>query len=74
MVTDRTGGHAAPLARLDEWEDSLLDRYSTDGSSRGFRDFDHPERAGIREFYRLNHRHQTFDFAAAKREEFSRHD
>ncbi|MEE2777920.1 MAG: inositol oxygenase family protein, partial [Acidobacteriota bacterium] len=47
---------------------------STDGSSRGFRDFDHPERAGIREFYRLNHRHQTFDFAAAKREEFSRHD
>lgn len=35
-----------------------------------FRDYNTEVRPGVREFYRLNHRHQTFDFVLAKKKEF----
>lgn len=35
-----------------------------------FRNFDRPSRATVRELYRLNHKHQTYDFVEAKRKEF----
>ena len=35
-----------------------------------FRDYDNDVRAGVREFYRLNHRHQTLDFVLAKKKEY----
>jgi inositol oxygenase len=31
-----------------------------------FRDYQTDVRPGVREFYQLNHRHQTFDFVLAK--------
>ncbi len=39
-----------------------------------FRDYDNPGRDTVREFYRLNHTFQTYDFVAAKRAEFLRFD
>jgi inositol oxygenase len=37
-----------------------------------FRNYDEPARDTVREFYRLNHRHQTFDFVRAKKADFLR--
>ncbi len=35
-----------------------------------FRNYQAEARAGVREFYQLNHRHQTFDFVRAKKKEY----
>jgi inositol oxygenase len=35
-----------------------------------FRNYEADARPSVREFYRLNHRHQTYDFVQAKRKEF----
>src|SRR6516165_12204603 len=37
---------------------------------QGFRNYREEVRPGVREFYRLNHRHQTLDFVLAKKREF----
>ena len=55
----------APLASLDVWEDDVLLRYpeeSQQKSKQDYRNYDSPERDTVREFYRLNHKFQTFDF------------
>lgn len=73
-----------PLQNLDEWEDFLKTRYpepagvpakpfqATDASKtkEQFRNYEADARPSVREFYRLNHRHQTFDFVQAKKQEF----
>ena len=67
-----------PLAHLDDWEQSLADRYpnkaidrGNDGKSReAFRDYRAEARPGVKEFYRLNHRHQTLDFVLEKKREY----
>jgi inositol oxygenase len=72
-----------PLAGLEEWEDFLKDRYpeaapagkpfqATDPgkTKEQFRNYEASARPTVREFYRLNHRHQTYDFVQAKRKEF----
>jgi inositol oxygenase len=66
-----------PLQSLDEWEDDLLRRYPpstaqghTDASGKSFRNYEAEARPSVKEFYRLNHRFQTFDFVMAKREEY----
>src|ERR1043166_7673736 len=72
-----------PLADMDEWEDFLKERYpesasnikpfkATDPSKKKeqFRNHEADARPSVREFYRLNHRHQTFDFVEVKRKEF----
>ena len=62
---------AAPLANLEEWEDFLKERYPETPAAVGpdssktkeqFRDYENTARPTVREFYRLNHRHQSFDF------------
>ena len=68
-----------PLDSLDQWEDFVLERYpeGSEGSNKfekEFRDYDAPARDTVREFYRLNHRHQTLDFAREKKREFDKHD
>jgi inositol oxygenase len=35
-----------------------------------YRNYDNPARETVREFYRQNHRHQTYDFVQAKKREF----
>jgi inositol oxygenase len=36
----------------------------------GFRDYANPSRSTVKEFYRLNHRHQTLEFVRAKKREY----
>ncbi len=71
---------AQPLQNLDEWEDSLVERYPTPATKlvganpaktkEQFRNYEANARPTVREFYRLNHTHQTYDFVQAKRKEF----
>ena len=74
-----------PLRSLDEVEDFYKERYpapmteeqkkpsvGTDPDKKGeeFRNYEADARPTVREFYRLNHTHQTYDFALAKRKEY----
>src|SRR5947209_18195680 len=75
-----------PLGNLEEWEDFLKTRYpepatSGDGAksfravdpqkkAEQFRNYEADARPSVREFYRLNHRHQTFDFVQTKKKDF----
>lgn len=63
-----------PLESLDEWEDDLKARYPEDGAAQKskdeYRNYDDPARDTVREFYRLNHEHQTLEFARAKRADY----
>src|SRR4051794_7389903 len=55
-----------PLADLDEWESA----HAPAADGKTFRDYRDNVRDGVREFYRLNHRHQTLDFVLAKEREY----
>ncbi len=73
-----------PLDNLDEWEDFLKTRYPEPAGTQAepvratdptktkeqFRNYEADARPSVREFYRLNHRHQTFEFVQAKKREF----
>lgn len=71
-----------PLNHPDEWEDDLLRRYPQPGSDgefvatdlnkqkEEFRNYDAEARSSVKEFYRLNHHNQTFDFVQQKRAEY----
>src|SRR6202451_1178253 len=65
-----------PLRRLEDWEDFVAVRYLAPGEKpRGdYRNYDNPARDTVRDFYRLNHRHQTYDFVREKKREFLRLD
>jgi len=74
----------APLSNLEEWEDFLKERYPEPGSAAAnsfkatdpekkkeqFRNYEADARPTVREFYRQNHRHQTYEFVQAKKKEF----
>ena len=69
-----------PLASLDEWEDDLIKRYPdpkaiVEGKdANAYRNYEAPERDTVREFYRLNHTYQTYDFATSKRADYLKFD
>jgi inositol oxygenase len=69
-----------PLSSLDVWEDDLLERYPDPESiaksktTDEYRNYETPGRDSVREFYRLNHTHQTYAFVEEKRAEFLRFD
>lgn len=69
-----TQSEIAPLNSLDEWEEDVLKRYpEQEGPAKAkeaFRNYEAPARDTVREFYRLNHTYQTYDFVQAKRNEF----
>lgn len=67
----------APLQSLDEWEDDVQARYpepekpfEPHKDKSEFRDYENTTRPTVREFYRINHAHQTYDFARGKQKEF----
>jgi inositol oxygenase len=68
----------APLSNLEEWDDFLKTRYPEGVAAStglkpekpGFRDYETTARPTVREFYRLNHLHQTYEFVEAKRREY----
>jgi inositol oxygenase len=62
---------------VDDWEQALQVRYPQPETSAAigktkdeFRNYRQLVRPGVREFYRLNHRQQTFDFVLAKEREY----
>jgi len=62
-----------PLTHLDDWEESLRSRYLAEGSGKAkeqFRDYRAEARPSVKEFYRLNHRHQTLDFVRDRQREY----
>jgi inositol oxygenase len=58
------------MEHLDDWEDALAARYPAGKTKEQFRNYRDHVRPGVREFYRLNHRWQTFDFVQAKKREY----
>ena len=68
------GPESGPLAGLDEWEEFLQERYPEPREKSSFRDYGDNVRPAVREFYRLNHRHQTLDFVRAKERQYLRQD
>lgn len=83
-ATDMQPNDHSPLQSLEEWDEFLKDRYPEPGSAPAkpfnatdpnkkkeeFRNYEKDARPTVREFYRQNHRHQTYEFALAKRKEF----
>jgi inositol oxygenase len=62
-----------PLNHLDDWEESLRSRYPAPSNGKAkdeFRDYRAEARPSVKEFYRLNHQHQTLDFVLAKKREY----
>ena len=60
---------------MEEWEDFVLSRYPesagpTAKARADYRNYESPARDTVREFYRLNHRYQTYDFVQEKKREF----
>src|ERR1051326_6620846 len=58
-----------PLENLEQWDDFVASRYDPDKPTDAFRDYENTT-PGVREFYRLNHTHQTRDFAQQKKREY----
>lgn len=73
--TDR---EIAPLASIEEWEDDVLVRYPEPNTpaktTEEYRNYDDPKRDTVREFYRLNHTYQTYDFVKEKQANFLKFD
>ncbi|MEP7252394.1 MAG: inositol oxygenase family protein, partial [Ginsengibacter sp.] len=65
-----------PLVSLDEWEDDVLQRYPQPDSiapvksTEAYRNYEEPARDTVKEFYRLNHTYQTYDFVKEKRDNY----
>ncbi|MEM9650415.1 MAG: inositol oxygenase family protein [Bacteroidota bacterium] len=64
-----------PLNTLDDWEDDILNRYpdpsGSDKKKEEFRNYQDSKRVEtVKEFYRLNHKYQTYDFVCEKENEF----
>src|SRR5262245_62843413 len=61
-----------PLGRLDDWEDFVAQRYPVPAQKarEDYRNDDNPARDSVREFYRLNHRHQTYEFVLEKKRKY----
>ena len=64
----------SPLQSIEQWEDDVLERYPEEGTTakakEDFRNYDDPARDTVREFYRMNHTYQTYDFVMEKKKEF----
>jgi inositol oxygenase len=69
-----------PLPSLDTWEEDVLLRYpdpeaiATAKSTEEYRNYETPGRDTVKEFYRLNHTYQTYDFVQEKRNDYLKFD
>jgi inositol oxygenase len=78
MVDRPAASDSGPLRDLDEWEDDLRRRYpepnrlapESSKAQEAFRDYRAEVKPGVKEFYRLNHKHQSMEFVRAKRAEY----
>jgi inositol oxygenase len=60
----------------ERWEEDLRARYPETGekAKEEFRNYDDPARDTVKEFYRMNHLHQGFDFVLSKEAEYKKLD
>ncbi|MDB5210240.1 MAG: Inositol oxygenase [Sediminibacterium sp.] len=66
-----------PLNSIEQWEDDVIERYPEAGepakAKAEFRNYtDSAKEASVREFYRLNHKYQTYEFVREKENDFLR--
>ncbi len=65
-----------PLTSLDEWEDDLLTRYpdaeaiAAGRDTAEYRNYEAELKDSVREFYRLQHINQTYDFVLEKKAQY----
>jgi inositol oxygenase len=59
-----------PLQNLEQWDEFIQQRYDPNRKTTEFRDYANTT-PGVREFYRLNHTHQTRDFVLQKQKEYA---
>ena len=63
-----------PLENIDDWDDDILKRdpeKTTEKTKKEFRDYQNSNRAKtVREFYKLNHQYQSFEFVSKKEDRF----
>jgi inositol oxygenase len=59
-----------PLQNLEQWDEFVGQRYNPNKKQEEFRKYDDSTPPGVREFYRLNHTHQTVDFVRQKKEQY----
>src|SRR5665213_1980845 len=70
MSTTTAPLESAPLKDMDEWDEFLNGRYQEGKSETEFRQYDETATPGVAEFYRLNHKYQTYDYVLAKEKEY----
>jgi inositol oxygenase len=66
-----------PLDSIEDWEDEVLTRYPEPNTKakEEYRNYVDSERVDtVREFYKLNHTYQTYDFVCEKENEFLKFD
>ena len=61
---------AGPLQSLEQWDDFVASRYDPDKKQEEFRNYE-ATTPGVREFYRLNHTHQTREFVLEKKRQYT---
>jgi inositol oxygenase len=74
-MQDHSHANSRPPDALQAWEEFIEDQvYPTPGAKAkaDYRNYDNPARDTVREFYRQNHRVQTYAFASQKRADFVR--
>jgi inositol oxygenase len=59
-----------PLENLEQWDDYVQERYAPDKSEEEYRQYNDSTPPVVREFYRLNHTHQTVDFVRGKKRQY----
>ena len=64
-----------PLKSLEDWEDFVVSRYPEENvkaakERENYRNYDDPARDTVKEFYRLNHTYQSYDFVRGKEDDF----
>jgi inositol oxygenase len=75
MINDSAAnGMNSPLKSLSEWEEDVKRRYPQPGTAHKakeeYRNYAEPPRSTVREFYRINHTEQTYDFVQHKKKRF----
>ena len=80
MVDRPAQSESGPLKDLEQWDEDLRRRYpepqtnqlapNSSKTKDEFRAYRAEARPEVKEFYRLNHKHQTVDFVRAKRDEY----
>ena len=68
-----------PMHQIDDWEENLIERYPDPAADtkekEEFRNYVDSERVEtVKEFYRINHTYQTYDFVCEKEKEFLKFD